>query len=116
MPRPPLKPTEEQRRMVKSMGAVGIPHEDIGRKIGIRSPKTLRKHFRDELDLGIIDANYKVSKTLYEMAISGDEPSATIFWDKTRNRSRQRPAESDSAAPPAFIAGVEPGDPEDDNS
>ena len=59
MPRPQLKPTEEQRRLVKSMAAVGTPHEDITRKVGFRSPKTLRKHFREELDIGIIDANYK---------------------------------------------------------
>src|SRR5580704_4530986 len=109
MPRPAIKPTEEQRRLVKSMGALGMPHEDIARKIGIRSPKTLRKHFRNELDLGIIDANYKVSKTLYEMAISGDKPSATIFWDKTRNRSRKRSTGGGTAEPPPFIVGVEPG-------
>ena len=109
MPRPPLNPTDAQRRMVKSMAAVGIPHEDIARKIRIRSPKTLRKHFRDELDLGIIDANYNVGKTLYEMATSGDEPAATIFWDKTRNRSRERSPDATPAAPPPFIVGVESG-------
>ena len=46
MSRPQLTPTEEQRRLVKSMAAVGISHEDIARKLRIRSPKTLRKHFR----------------------------------------------------------------------
>ena len=102
--------------MVKSMGAVGIAHEDIARKIGIRSPKTLRKHLRDELDLGIIDANYKVGKTLYEMATSGDEPSATIFWDKTRNRSRQRVEEGPATKSPPFIVGVEEGGPDDGNA
>jgi hypothetical protein len=95
--------------MVKSMAAVGIPNEDIARKIRIRSPKTLRKHFRDELDLGIIDANYNVGKTLYQMATSGDEPAATIFWDKTRNRSRERSPDAAPAAPPPFIVGVESG-------
>ena len=45
MARPQFKPTDDQRRMVKSMAAMGIPHEQIAIKMGIRSPKTLRKHF-----------------------------------------------------------------------
>ena len=102
--------------MVKSMGALGTPHEDIARKLGIRSPKTLRKHFRDELDLGIIDANYKVRKTLYEMATSGDEPACTIFWDKTRNRSREPSNEGGPPAPPPFIVSVEPGGSDEDQT
>ena len=43
-----------------------------------------------DVDLGIIDANYNVGKPLYEMATSAGEPSATIFWDNTRNRVRER--------------------------
>ena len=73
MPRPRLKPNTDQRRLVKSMAAMGIPHSDIARKIGVRSPKTLRKHFREELDLGIVEANYKVAQTLFQFA-TGEEP------------------------------------------
>jgi hypothetical protein len=108
MPRPQLKPTDEQRRLVKSMAAMGTPHEGIARKIGVRSPKTLRKHYRTELDLGSTDANYTVAKTLYEMAISGECPPATIFWAKTRNRFRERNAEDvRQVAPPPFIVARE---------
>jgi len=114
MPRPPLKPTDEQRRLVKSMSAVGIPQRDIARKIGIRSPKTLRKHFPDEVSLGIIDANYNVGKTLYAIAKSGDTPTATIYWDKTRNLSRNPPNESGPPkTPPPFIVTVEKDEDED---
>jgi len=49
MPRPPFTPTPEQRTIVKSMAAMGIPQEDIALKLGLRSPKTLRKHFGGEL-------------------------------------------------------------------
>jgi len=52
MPRPKLNPTEEQRRMVKTMAAMGGKQEEIAMKIGIHSPKTLRKYFRNELDQG----------------------------------------------------------------
>jgi hypothetical protein len=118
MPRPRLNPSEEQRRLVKSMAAVGVPHEDIARKIGIRSPKTLRRHFREELDLGMIDANYNVGKTLYEMATGGDEVAATIFWVKTRKLFREPPAERTGPAgpPPPIIVVSESEDPGDDQA
>jgi hypothetical protein len=109
MPRPPLNPSKEQRDIVKSMAAMGIPQEDIGRKIGIRSPKTLRKHFREELGLGATEANYKVAKTLFEMATSGECPAATIFWAKTRNGFREHPHSAGvPMAPPPFIVMREP--------
>jgi hypothetical protein len=112
--RPQFKPTKEQRDIVKSMAAMGTPHDDIGRKIGIRSPKTLRKHFRDELDLGAMEANYKVAKTLFQMATSGEDTAATIFWTKTRNGFRQHPhSVAVSIAPPPFIVAR---DQEDDRS
>ena len=66
MARPSFKPTDEHRRMVKSMAAVGIPQEQIAIKVGIRSPKTLRKHFPNELALGATEANYKVAQTLFK--------------------------------------------------
>jgi hypothetical protein len=112
MARPQFKPTDDQRRIVKSMAAMGIPHEQIAIKIGIRSPKTLRKHFRDELGLGSTEANYKVAQTLFNMATSGKCPAATIFWSKTRNRFRERdPEEFARIVPPPFIVTVEQGAP-----
>jgi len=38
-------PTAEQRALVKSMAGLGIRHEEIAIKIGVRSPKTLRNIF-----------------------------------------------------------------------
>ena len=66
MPRPTLNPTDEERRLVKSLAAFGVPQEQIARRVGIRSVKTLRKHFREELDEGSLDANSTVAKTLYK--------------------------------------------------
>src|ERR1700693_3786982 len=67
MPRPKFSPTEEQRKLVKSFAAVGISQEEIAKHIGIRSPKTLRKHFREELDRGGTEANYKVAQMCFKM-------------------------------------------------
>ena len=45
--------------------------------------KTLRKHFRRELDTAAIKANAKIGGTLYNKAINGDT-TAAIWWSKTR--------------------------------
>jgi hypothetical protein len=111
MPRPKFNPTEEQRKLVKVFSGYGIPQEQIARRLGIRSTKTLRKHFRKELDEGIANANYNVTKTLYNMATSGNHVVATLFWMKCRGGWRERSAlELSSIAPPPFIVAKEQGD------
>jgi len=72
--RPAFKPTDEQREQVITMSSNGLPHIQIAPLIGCSSPKTLRKHFRDELDIGKIQANAKVAGALYK---------AQSFWLKT---------------------------------
>ena len=79
MARPKLNPTSEQRLTVKCFAACGIPHEQIARKIGIRSAKTLRKYFRAEIDSGQTEANYNVAHRMYENATGGNV-DAGKFW------------------------------------
>ena len=81
---PEYEPTEETRKLVEQMSAVGIPQEGIARVVGI-DPKTLRKHYRDELDTAAIKANAKIGGTLYNKAIGGDT-TAAIWWTKARMR------------------------------
>jgi hypothetical protein len=67
-----------------------VPDLDIARVLGI-DPKTLRKHYRDELDTGSIKANSRMAENLYKKAM-GDGPqsvTATIFWLKTRARWKE---------------------------
>jgi hypothetical protein len=110
MPRPNFRPTEEQRRMVKSLSAFGVPQEQMANRMGIRSPKTLRKHFRDELDGGALEANSKVAKTLFDMATSGQVPAATMFWLKCRAGWKERPMfEPAAIPPPPFVVAQENG-------
>lgn len=84
MAREAFAPTDELRRIVTLMTSYGIKQEDIATELGLRSPKTLRKYFRDELDHGRIAANLKVSKTAYTMATSGKCVKATIYWLERR--------------------------------
>jgi hypothetical protein len=52
MARPSWQPTQEQRTLVKSLWAMGLPQKQICAWVGMRSPKTLRKHFREEWQQG----------------------------------------------------------------
>ena len=73
------------------MAAYGIPEIDISAVLGL-DPKTLRKHYRDELDLGETKANAQIAGFLFNAARSGNV-TAQIFWLKTRARLRETPTE-----------------------
>jgi hypothetical protein len=85
------KPDPAQRRQVEAMAAYGIPEVDIARVVGV-DPKTLRKHYRDELDMGETKANAQVAGFLFNSARTGNV-TAQIFWLKTRARWRETPTE-----------------------
>ena len=86
MARPRFDPTSEQKKNVEAMAAYGIPEEDIASTIGEHGidPKTLRKYFRHQLDVGATKANSAVAQTAYQMATSGKYPASTMFWLKCR--------------------------------
>ena len=85
------KPDPAQRRQVEAMAAYGIPEIDIAAVLGV-DPKTLRKHYREELDLGETKANAQVAGFLFNAARNGNV-TAQIFWLKTRARWRETPTE-----------------------
>ena len=76
------KPTAETRKLVESSSGLGLPHESIGVLIGV-DDKTLRKHYRHDLDMGKAKANGQIAKTLYSKATAGDT-TALIWWTKTQ--------------------------------
>jgi len=85
MGRPRYQPDEASRRQVEAMAGYGVPESDIARVLDI-DPKTLRKHYRAELDLAHVKANSAVAQSLFRKA-TGDGPqsvTAAIFWAKTR--------------------------------
>ena len=99
----PIKPPTQNRRRPNHashhspagkrshLAAYGIPEQDIGRVVGT-DPKTLRKHYRDELDLGATKATAQVAGFLFAAATSGNV-TAQIFWLKTRARWKEPPAD-----------------------
>jgi len=86
------KPDAFRRRQVEAMAGYGVPEVDISRVVGI-DPKTLRKHYRDELDTGSIKATAKVAEFLFRKATTEGPQSVTaaIFWLKTRGGWRETP-------------------------
>ena len=87
--RPPHQPTDQQRATVKAMSAYGIPQHDIARVVGVHDD-TLRLHYRDELDLGVIEANAKVAETLFRQATREGNTTAAIWWTKCRMGWKER--------------------------
>ena len=93
MARAAFSPTPEQRELVRTLSAVGTPQDNIcllvkdacGKPI---TGKTLRRHFRGELDEGAVQATAKVAGNLYRFATDPHgglkAVTAAIFWMKTR--------------------------------
>jgi hypothetical protein len=73
------------------MAATGFTHTAIANCLGTNGidEKTLRRHFRRELDTAADKTNAAVANKAYQMAISGDPPAATFFWLKCRARWRE---------------------------
>ena len=110
MPRPKLNPTEMQRSQVRALAACGVPEKTIARWVGVRSEKTVRKHFRQELAFGALEANANVANKAYEMAVSGKHPGMTRFWLERRAPGWPRHSFTGSpAAPPPFIVAKDDG-------
>src|SRR5690625_118961 len=87
---PPHEPTRATRELVQLHTMVGTRQEAIASIIGI-DPKTLRKHYRDELDQSKAKANATIGGALFNKAKSGDT-AAMIFWMKTQAGWRETTA------------------------
>ena len=90
--KPSHEPTEKTRAEVSALCSFGVPQSEIATYIGI-DPKTLRLHYRDELDQAHTKANAAVGKFLYQNASGAtlkngashsDCVRAAMFWAKTR--------------------------------
>src|SRR5690625_2528405 len=93
---PPHVPTRATRELVQLHTMVGTRQEAIASIIGI-DPKTLRKHYRDELDQSKAKANATIGGALFNKAKSGDT-AAMIFWMKTQAGWRETTAIDNSSS------------------
>ena len=81
--RPPHCPTDKTKHMVEEAVGMGLEQVKIAQLLDI-APKTLRRCYRHELDVGVIKANLSVAKALHKRAVSGNDTIAKIFWLKAR--------------------------------
>lgn len=96
----PHKPTVKNKNFVKKQALVGTPQETIADILGIDS-KTLRKHYREQLDHSLAQANGEVGGKLYNKAMKGDT-AAIIWWEKTRSGMREAREGDNDGTPPSF--------------
>ena len=104
MARPRFQPTDEHRKIAEFTAACGIPEEDIARLIGPKGidAKTLRKHFRRELDTGQTKATVAVAQKLFQAAMGGHSASQ-MFWLKTRGGWREKDRSADASPPGSWV-------------
>ena len=98
--RPWHRVTADSRRMVREAVGLGLQQNNVARLLGI-SPKTLRRHYRHEIDTGIDQVNLDVARALYTRASSGKDTIASIFMLKARAGWKE--ASSQEAALPQKI-------------
>lgn len=79
--RPEYEPTHEDRAFVENAAAVGIAHTVLSENFGI-DPKTLRKHFRTELNSGMLKAHMQVGAGLFNMATKSKDEKVRLEASK----------------------------------
>ena len=84
------------------MAGLGLPQDQIALLLEV-DPTTLRKHFRDDLDRGMAEANVKIAQSLFNMAITGGSVAAAIFWMKARAGWREKHDLTVSTNPPQHL-------------
>jgi hypothetical protein len=92
MSRNPHEPTDASRKLVQLHATIGTQQHVIADILDIDA-KTLRKHYREELDQSMAKANAQVGGQLFKKATGyrdengkwhDPDTSAAIFWMKTR--------------------------------
>ena len=89
--RPQFQPTKEQRDSVIVLAGGGVREDLIAMSMKI-DPKTLRKHFRDELDSGRTIITKQAIATLVRAMQDGGRGAvgAAAFWLKCREGWEER--------------------------
>ena len=75
------KPTEETRKLVKDWSKNGVIQDNIAKKIGV-SDETLRKYYRDELDVGTGELVNDVANKLVELCMGGNAKACMFILEK----------------------------------
>ena len=83
---PAYVPTDEHRKIVTALAAMGTPLVEIAHVLGISVP-TIRKYFHEDWQKSQTQANAKVAQFLFNQATHDNGPqsvTSAIFWLKCR--------------------------------
>ncbi len=83
MPNPPKKLTVKELAEVETLAGLGMRFEDIALTKDM-CLDTLKKYADEQLQRGKAKAKAQIMQTAYKMAVSGENPTMTIFWLKTQ--------------------------------
>lgn len=89
MGRKAYQPSEASRKQVLALASFGVRQDQIALYLEVDA-KTLRKHYRRELDTGHIQANAAVARRLYSAAVEEGNVAAMIFWLKAQAGWREK--------------------------
>ena len=81
MGKPPYQPDDKQRQMVERAVGLGITQDRIAHMLGI-SKVTLEKHFRTELDRGMVSVEFQVGNSLIDQALKGNVNAHALFLSR----------------------------------
>lgn len=87
--KPPHRPTAESRKEVVALASFGVRQDQIALYLGLDA-KTIRKHYRSELDTSMIRTNAKMARRLYSAAMEEGSVPAMIFWLKSQAGWREK--------------------------
>ena len=82
--RPPHKPDNQSRRLVEVAAAHGVPQTAISRLLGVND-KTLRRHYRPELDRGAALAETELAGNLLRAAKGRGAPALKAIMYSLRH-------------------------------
>ncbi|MFL6417010.1 MAG: hypothetical protein ACJ74Y_15215 [Bryobacteraceae bacterium] len=103
-----FKASSRDKHLVKALTACGSSHEEIAKILGVK-PSMIRKFFREEMELGGMQANAKVLGSIFKAATQDNNMTAAIFWAKTQGVAKRKRSTPGAGAdvPPSLVLKVQ---------
>lgn len=73
----------DQLAEIQRSAEIGLPDQIIATILGT-SEATLKRHAAESLAMGRAKGNQRLAETAFQMAVSGENPTMTIFLSKVR--------------------------------
>jgi hypothetical protein len=103
-----FKASSRDKKLVRALTACGNNHEEIAKILGVK-PNMVRKLFREEMEVGGMQANAKVLASIFKAATRDNNMTAAIFWAKTQAGAKQKRSMRGASAdvPPSLVLKVQ---------